>query len=215
LNRLTRKVAARKAESVLEKVGLLEEAGKKIQKYSRGMRQRLGLADVLIRDPEAIILDEPTLGIDPEGVKELLSLIRRLSKEEGLTVALSSHHLHQVQKICDRVGLFVSGQLVAEGDIQTLSQKLFGNEAYTIHAGVAIEPGKTIPDQLYEAIKNTDGVVDVNMHNGAFQIGCSRDASPGIAKAIVNSGFCLQYLHREEFGLDEIYHRYFEGGGNE
>lgn len=213
LSRLTKKEAEQKAESLLEKVGLLDEAGKKTRKYSRGMRQRLGLADALIHDPEAIILDEPTLGIDPEGVKDLLELIRRLSREEGLTVALSSHHLHQVQKICDRVGLFVAGQLVAEGDIPTLSKKLFTNEAYTIHAGVALGSGKSVQGQLYDAIKNTDGVVDVNMHDGAFQIGCSRDVSPDIAKVIVESGYGLQYLHRKEFGLDEIYHRYFEGGG--
>ena len=85
--------------------------------YSRGMRQRLGLADVLIKQPEVIVLDEPTLGIDPKGVRELLELIRTLSKVEGLTVLLSSHHLHQVQQICDRVGLFVKGRLLAVGDV--------------------------------------------------------------------------------------------------
>ena len=87
------------------------------------MRQRIGLADVLIKNPEVIILDEPTLGIDPKGVQEFLELIIKLSKEEGHTVLLSSHHLHQIQEVCDRVGLFVSGRLIAEGSIQSLAQK--------------------------------------------------------------------------------------------
>ncbi len=95
-------------------------------KLRRGeLRQRLGLADVLMKRPEVIILDEPTLGIDPEGVRELLRLIRNLSRHEGITVLLSSHQLHHVQQICDRVGLFVGGRLLAEGNIERLAQQLF------------------------------------------------------------------------------------------
>ena len=103
--------AREKAEQLLARVGLSDAADKKVGKYSRGMRQRIGLADVLIKNPEVIILDEPTLGIDPKGVQEFLELIIKLSKEEGHTVLLSSHHLHQIQEVCDRVGLFVSGRL--------------------------------------------------------------------------------------------------------
>src|SRR5690606_11442384 len=83
------------------------------------------------------ILDEPTLGLDPEGVREFLELIRRLSKEEGLTVLLSSHHLHQVQQVCDRVGIFVGGKLIAQGDIPRLSRELFAGEAFIVEARVA------------------------------------------------------------------------------
>src|SRR5690625_3949123 len=100
------------------------------------MKQRLGLADVLIKDPKIIILDEPTLGIDPEGVREILQLIKKLNEEKQLTVLLSSHHLHQVQQICDRVGIFVKGKLLAEGDIQTLSQKLFEEAPLIIEAEI-------------------------------------------------------------------------------
>src|SRR5690625_7629922 len=88
------------------------------------MNQRLVLADVLIKDPEVIILDDPTLGIDPEGVREILHLIKQLNKEKGITILLSSHHLHQVQEICDRVGIFVDGKLLAHGDIEELASKL-------------------------------------------------------------------------------------------
>jgi ABC-2 type transport system ATP-binding protein len=208
LNRIPEPEAREKAEQLLAKVGLADEKEKKTGKYSRGMRQRLGLADVLIKNPEVVILDEPTLGIDPRGVREFLQLIVQLSKEEGITVLLSSHHLHQVQQVCDRVGLFVSGKLVAEGDINTLSRKLFFEEAYLIEAAItaSIDPG------LQESLKNIDGVMSINKNDNRFSIGCSRDITADIVRTIVESGTGLEYLQRKEYGLDDIYHRYFEGG---
>ena len=107
----------------MEHVGLDGQMKKKTGKYSRGMRQRLGLADVLIKNPEIIILDEHTSGIDPAGVQEFIELIRQLSRKEGLTVLFSSHHLDQVQKVCDRVGLFNSGKLVTLIDMSDLKDK--------------------------------------------------------------------------------------------
>ena len=118
LNRLSEREAKKKISHLIERVGLSDAAEKRTGIYSRGMIQRLGLADVLIKNPEVIILDEPTLGIDPKGVREFLELIAGLSREEGITVLFSSHYLHQVQQVCDRVGLFVSGKLIAEGNVQ-------------------------------------------------------------------------------------------------
>ena len=112
LNNIPEQEARQHAAQLLERVGLGREIDKKTGKYSRGMRQRLGLADVLIKNPEVIILDEPTSGIDPAGVQEFISLIRQLRDERGLTVLFSSHHLDQVQQICDRVGLFSQGRLL-------------------------------------------------------------------------------------------------------
>ena len=85
-----------------------------------------------MKSPEIIILDEPTLGIDPTGMEEPPRLIRKLSREQGLTVLLSSHQPHQVQQICDRVGLFVRGRLLAEGDVEGLSQTLFADDPIMI-----------------------------------------------------------------------------------
>ena len=92
------------------------------------MRQSLGLAEVLIKNPEVIILDEPTSGIDPAGVQEFISLIRQLRDERGLTVLFSSHHLDQVQQICDRVGLFSQGRLLADLSLNDLQQEEHGLE---------------------------------------------------------------------------------------
>jgi len=125
LNALSEEEARNRSLHLLERVGLLEEANKKAGKYSRGMRQRLGLADVLLRNPEVIILDEPTLGIDPSGIRDFLQMIVTLSRKEGITVLFSSHNLHQVQQVCDRVGIFVKGHLLAQGDIASLTRQLF------------------------------------------------------------------------------------------
>jgi ABC-2 type transport system ATP-binding protein len=216
LNRIPPEEAEQKAEQLLIRVGLSDAGKKKTGKYSRGMLQRLGLADVLIKNPEVIILDEPTLGIDPKGVREFLELIVSLSKEEGLTVLFSSHDLHQVQQVCDRVGLFVRGKLIAEGDIQTLSKKLFANSPYIIETGIYIasdfSENKYTTDWLKEVLKPVEGIIAVNMKNDIFNIESSRDSSVEIAKAIVESGAGLNYLNKKEYGLDDIYYRYFEGG---
>src|SRR5690606_2186400 len=191
LNRMPEADARQKANELLGRVGLERDADKKAGKYSRGMRQRLGLADVLIKNPEVIILDEPTLGIDPQGVREFLDLIARLSKEEGLTVMLSSHHLNQVQEVCDRVGLFVGGKLLAEGNIQTLSQKLFSNTPFVIEAGIGFSllngKAKQKEGELTDALQQVDGVLTVNREEDIVHIGCSRNATADIARAIVKT----------------------------
>lgn len=211
LNRIPKKEALRKAHQLLEQVGLAGDTKKRTGAYSRGMRQRLGLADVLIKDPEIIILDEPTLGIDPTGVREFLDLIVRLSREQGITVLLSSHHLHQVQQVCDRVGLFVGGRLIAEGDIAALSAKLFGEEPFLIQADIDC-PGTEDISSLQTALTQLDGVGSLTLASGSLHIGCSHDVTAAIARTVVQSGYGLTRLQKKIHGLDDIYHRYFEGG---
>lgn len=207
LNRIPLSEARERAETLLKRVGLSEAVDKRVGQYSRGMRQRLGLADVLIKRPEVIILDEPTLGIDPEGVRELLELIHRLSREEGITVLISSHHLHQMQQICDRVGLFVGGKLLAEGDMATLAAALFPDEHVRIELRTASGASETGWINIVTAL---DDVVGVESNGSTFSIRCKSDISDKLAQAVIASGAGLTYLHKKEIGLDEIYHRYFE-----
>lgn len=209
LNLMSLSEARKRAEEMLEKVGLSSEAGKAAGKYSRGMRQRLGLADVLIKHPEVIILDEPTLGIDPKGIQELLNMIYKLSREEGHTILLSSHHLQQVQQICDRVGLFVSGKLVAEGNIDSLTQKLFNDRPFTFETGITMPTGLTA-EKLGDELKLIDGVLSVESQEGILRVGCSRDLTREIVSVIVGSGSALTYFNKKAYGLNDIYNRYFE-----
>lgn len=214
LNSFSGKEASERAIYLLNKVGLEEAGTKKTGKFSRGMRQRLGLADVLIKNPEVIILDEPTLGIDPTGVRDFLDLISRLSREEGITVLISSHHLHQIQKICDRVGLFINGKLIAVGNIQALAQNIFAHEPYLIEAEINPSGDTATVQNIQKALVQTDGVINVRQHDNKFEIGCSRDLTAEIAAMIVGAGSGLIYLEKKEHGLDDIYNRYFEGGEN-
>jgi ABC-2 type transport system ATP-binding protein len=208
LNQIGVSEANRRAWELLERVGLKEAALKNTGTYSRGMRQRLGLADVLIKQPEVIILDEPTLGIDPEGVRELLELIHRLSREEGITVLISSHHLHQMQQICDRVGLFVRGQLLAEGNLAALAARLFIEEQITIELGMESNQ----EDRILEQIKELPDVIRIEQIGEHHVIGCSKDITNELSRMVIESNTILTHLNRKQFGLDEIYHRYFEGG---
>ncbi|HRE52714.1 MAG TPA: ABC transporter ATP-binding protein [Flavitalea sp.] len=208
LNRIEEHELITRAHKTMEIVGLGEEMHKKTSAYSRGMKQRLGLADVLIREPEIIILDEPTLGIDPSGIKEFLSLIRRLSKQQGLTVLLSSHHLHQVQQVCDRVGIFVGGRLLVEGDMETLSRNLFGEESYVLQISFR-EPAPPSGEHI-EALKALDVVKQITIDKNLVEVSCSEDITPDVVRLFVQKGLNITGVRKKEFGLDEIYHRYFE-----
>ncbi|NWL88219.1 MULTISPECIES: ABC transporter ATP-binding protein [unclassified Paenibacillus] len=219
LNGISRDEAESRAVTLLEKTGIAEQMRKKVGAFSRGMRQRLGLADVLIKNPEVIILDEPTLGIDPEGVRELLQLISSLSRDQGLTVLLSSHHLHQVQQICDRVGLFVQGQLIACGDIRTLSHQLNDDGSINIEVGT-----NQWTEPLLSSISGLEGVLEIYRNQSTAEskdneeydlatIVCDRDLTSQIAETIIRSNADLVYLRRKDYGLDDIYHRYFERKG--
>jgi ABC-2 type transport system ATP-binding protein len=134
LNRIPDKISVERIAESLKVVDLLEEVGKKVGTYSKGMRQRLGIAEVLIKEPKLIFLDEPTIGLDPDGTNRMLDLIHSLSRDKNITIFLSSHLLDQVQRICDRVGIMIKGDLVAMGPIEELAKKKLGvdKEHYTL-----------------------------------------------------------------------------------
>lgn len=121
LNHLPDKPKAIK--EALDLVGLADSAERRTVEFSRGMRQRLGLAEVLIKNPKLVFLDEPTLGLDPDGIAVMLDLIRRLPSERGVTVILSSHLLHLVSRVADRVGVLDKGRLLAIGGVEELAER--------------------------------------------------------------------------------------------
>ena len=134
LNRIPDGVSAKRIDELIGLVGLQEESAKKVGTYSKGMRQRLGIAEVLVKDPKLVFLDEPTIGLDPDGTNRMLDLIRSLSREKNITVFFSSHVLEQDQRISDRVGIMVKGSLVAVGPIEELAKDKLGidKERYTL-----------------------------------------------------------------------------------
>jgi ABC-2 type transport system ATP-binding protein len=134
-------------------------------------------------------------------MREFLNLIRELSKEEGITVLLSSHHLHQVQEICDRVGIFVKGRLIAQGTISELAKKLFFSELYTFEAVVAPND-----DKIIEIISKIEGVTKVEREDKTLVINANKDVAPQIAAVVVNKGYELHRIQPKVYGLDDIYH---------
>ncbi len=126
LNGMERSQTREKISEVLNIVGLSGDKHKKVGAYSRGMKQRLGVAEVLLKDPKVMFLDEPTLGLDPEGALKLIGLVQSLNRDRKISVLLSSHHLQQVQKISHRVGIMIKGKMVAEDSIDTLAKEKFG-----------------------------------------------------------------------------------------
>lgn len=134
LNGIPKKILDERIESALRTAGLESEAKKKIGAYSRGMRQRLAIAELLIKEPKIAFLDEPTLGLDPDATIKMIELIENLSKERKMTIILCSHYLEMVQRLCKRVGIMIKGKMVALGDIEELAREKFGigQEEYTL-----------------------------------------------------------------------------------
>lgn len=198
----------KKISDLLERVGMTEAADKKTGTYSKGMRQRLGIADVLIKDPQIIIMDEPTLGLDPEGMRELLELMRQLSSEDGRTLMISSHQLYQVQQICDRVGIFVEGQLVACGKIEDLGNQVQQENHYSME--LQVEP---CDDRLLGAIAGQDGVQSIEKEGNMFIVQSTKDMRKALSAFLGKGNYTILHLHQRGGDLDEIYRLYFEKAG--
>ena len=208
LNGLGGKELEDRIDALLERVGMTEAADKKTGTYSKGMRQRLGIADVLIKDPQVIIMDEPTLGIDPEGMRELLNIIRDLSVKDGRTVLISSHQLQQIQQVCDRVGIYVEGTLVACGTLAELEAHIQKNGTYLLE--VDVEP---CDDQILGMLAGQDGILGIAKEGRRFMITSKKDIRPQLTKFLGEHDYTVMHLHQRGGDLDEIYRRYFEKAG--
>lgn len=203
LNGLSRPIAQRRITDALEHMGLADVADRRVGTFSRGMRQRLGVAEILLKHPQMIILDEPTLGLDPEAAREFLQIIRAF-KEEKITVLLSSHLLHQVQAICDRVGLFSHGKMVLEGTVVELSRQVLGG-AYRVHV-------RAVGPDLTPALQKIPSAVSVKkLDSDLYKVEAQEDIRAEVARITVQAGAKLLSLGLEEPSLDEVYQRYFQG----
>ena len=191
--------------TALRRVDLYAVADKRVGTFSRGMRQRLGLAEILMKDAAIAILDEPTSGLDPQATLELLDIIRGL-KRDGVSVLLSSHLLDRVQSVCDRVALFQKGRIVLIGTVGELGRKILGG-------GYAVEVEAQGPG-LAERLKQVPGVTMVEQTGtDRVRLLADRDVRPEAAAAVVSAGGRLMRLSVEEPSLEMIYTRYFQEQG--
>ncbi|MDP8905716.1 MAG: ABC transporter ATP-binding protein [Chloroflexota bacterium] len=208
LNGLSDDVAEERISVLLERVGLADAADQPVETYSRGMKQRLGLADTLVKDPLIVVLDEPTTAIDPTGVVEVLGLVRELAAS-GVAVLLSSHLLHQLQQVCDRVGIFVAGRLVAVGPMGELAEQL-GSGPLVIE----VMPAGSAPEAA-GVLRQVPGVIAVETDPRdprLLLVTVERDVRAEVATALSAAGQPPLHLRRRGDELDEIYRRYFTAG---
>ena len=208
LNGMHGKELEERIDYLLDRVGMTDAADRKTATYSKGMRQRLGIADVLMKDPQVIIMDEPTLGIDPEGMRELLNLIRELSVKDGRTVLISSHQLQQIQQVCDRVGIYVQGSLIACGTLAELEAQIQKNGTYLLE--VDVEP---CDDQILGMLSAQQGILKIEKEGRRFMITSKKDIRPQLTKFLGEHDYTVMHLHQRGGDLDEIYRRSFEKAG--
>jgi ABC-2 type transport system ATP-binding protein len=204
--------AERLIGEALEQVGMERRADARVDTYSRGMLQRLGIADALVKDPSVLILDEPTTAIDPIGVVEILDLLRGLVRERNLAVLLSSHLLAQVQSVCDRVGIFASGHLIGLGTVPELASR-FGEESAHVEVGFEGLDGATTPI-IAERLRQVDGVTDVRapMRPGdPFVVRAPIDHAAAVREAVLaaaaRDGLRLSSIREVLPSLEDIYRR--------
>jgi ABC-2 type transport system ATP-binding protein len=210
LNRLPRATAAARITDLLAQVGLAGVAEEKVDTFSRGMRQRLGVADALIKDPSVLILDEPTASLDPEGVVELLALIERVALERRIAVLLSSHLLDQVQAICHRVGIFYQGRLIAEGSVRDLASE--GSRTQdVVEVGAQRADGRPAgTDIMVATLRGSPGAASVTPDPdapGRVLVSGPPGLAGGLASVLAAAGLRPTHLRTREERLDAIYAR--------
>jgi ABC-2 type transport system ATP-binding protein len=179
-------------EQVLEEVDLAGRASDRFGTYSLGMKQRLGIAAALLKDPELLILDEPTNGMDPAGMAEMRSFIRDLGRGRR-TVLLSSHLMTEVEHICDRVGVISRGRLVGEGTVDELR----GRESLWLRAEPAPEAERLLGTlQVVEQVARVDG---------GLRVAADPTAAPAINRALVEAGISVAELRPERASLEKVF----------
>jgi ABC-2 type transport system ATP-binding protein len=190
-------------DSILKEYGLEDTGKKKIRDFSKGMVQRLGMAQAVIGDPDILILDEPSGGLDPRGVRLIRNKIREV-KSKGTTVFLSSHILSEVQAVCDRVGIIHKGKLVAEDSVAALGKKLDLKPMITVQ----VEKMTSEISSAVNGVKNTDSV---NIEGNTIEVVCDASTKAEVILAIAKAGANILNLQTEEPSLEEVFMRYTEG----
>jgi ABC-2 type transport system ATP-binding protein len=186
----------------LDTVELQDRAGDKVGGYSHGMRQRLGIAAALLRDPKLLLLDEPATGLDPAGMRDMRVLVKRLA-DEGMTVLLSSHLLGEVEELCNRVAIVRSGAIVYEGEIAAL--KRGAGTFYRLH---------TTDDQRALAVCSAQaGVADVRLARGHVEFTADEPAVALLSQALVESGVLIAELAPQTVTLEDLFFSLTEGDG--
>ena len=182
-------------ERALETVELADRARDKVKGYSHGMRQRLGIAAALLRQPKLLLLDEPTTGLDPGGMRDMRVLVRRLA-DEGITIVLSSHLLAEVEEVCNRVGIVQSGKLVYEGEIAALKRS--AGASYTVQT--------TDDERAVQICRAQRGIADVRRQDGRIWFSAEEEqAVATLSQSLVEAGALIRSLQPQTARLEDLF----------
>ncbi|QSX00024.1 ABC transporter ATP-binding protein [Haloterrigena alkaliphila] len=192
-------------DSVLERVGLAGDGDRPAGDYSKGMTQRLGFGMALVGDPDILILDEPSSGLDPAGMQEMRDIIRQ-EAERGTTVFFSSHILGEVEAVCDRIGIMSEGRLVATGTIDDLQGEL------DLGAPITLEV-ETVPDDL--GLERLEGVRSVSVDGRAITAMCAEPAVKVDVVQRVASVTTVRDIVSEDVSLEQLFNTYTKGKRDE
>jgi ABC-2 type transport system ATP-binding protein len=200
---IPRRESTARIEEAMKSVALDDVIDKRVSTYSRGMRQRLGIAEIVMKKAEVAILDEPTSGLDPHATFELLEMIRGL-KRAGVAVLLSSHLLDRVQSVCDRVALFNKGKIALMGTVVELANKVLGAGHPLLVEATGIDVAATL-----RGVEGVQQVVPAG--EDAWRVVADRDVRAAVAQRVVQAGGALTKLSDLQPSLEEVYTHYFEG----
>jgi ABC-2 type transport system ATP-binding protein len=199
-------ISGSKAESLIDEalidVGLIKQKKVKVSKFSRGMKQRLGIAQAFFKKPELVILDEPTQGIDPRGIDEILGLFKRVNKEEGTTILLSSHNMQQVKETCSTIGIMSKGKLVKIGNVTIL-------EAEGKNWIIDVE-ASGITQKIMDNLMTLNYVSQVQAVENGLVVKCTRDIRGSVSDLLVKGGATLTRIGLREHTLLDVYRKYSE-----
>lgn len=207
LNDIAKEEREDRIEEMLEFVGMSDWMDSKAESFSRGMKQRVVIAAALIKEPRVVFLDEPTLGLDPVGTKEIRELIIRLNREQDLTVVLTSHILPEIQMTCSRVGIINKGRLVVTETIENLTREMTGAEDRRVEFRLS-----EVPPDLIGDLEAVQGVKTVTQENDRLYVYGSVDNDYEVSKTITDSGSVILLMRTREYTLEEIFMEYYEEG---
>jgi len=191
-------------DAILDRVGLAGDGDRKAGGYSKGMAQRLVLGMALVGDPDLLILDEPSTGLDPNGAKQMRDIVRD-EADRGATVFFSSHILGQVESVCDRVGILRDGELVAEDSIEGLREATSADTVLQVTVGEA-------PDEAVDRVTGIEGVSEVIREGDALRISCESGAKTSVLSALEDAGVEVRDFETEETSLEDLFMAYTADG---
>ncbi len=206
LNGIWDKQADKVVAEAIEVVGLKDKANSPVSSFSKGMKQRLAIADVLVKKPKVAFLDEPTSGIDPAGIAQMLDLISHVAKENNMTIIMSSHQLNQVERICSHVGIMSKGRLIKQGSLAQLG-KMAGGGKVIIEIQLA-----EINQDIIDGIKSVVGVLNIERSGDNLNVTCTSDLRRQISRAIQDKNGLVLQMRQQNYALEDIYLKYFKEG---